>query len=216
MEVVKDPGNNRDQVLVQMVNQYQGLLLRMCYIYLRDMELAKDATQDTFLKAYRSLDSFRGECSEKTWLIQIAMNTCRDMQRSAWFRHHDRRVTPEDLPQAILPPDDDDDLDVMCDVLQLPSKLKEVVMLYYWQNMNVNEIAHALGITHSTVSTRLKRAREKLYDVLERRLGYFYSLPFAKLSQNFPYFSLLFSKEYFPPIFRCKNNMIFTIPFRVC
>ena len=42
MEVVKDPGNDRDQVLVQMVNQYQGLLLRMCYIYLRDMELAKD------------------------------------------------------------------------------------------------------------------------------------------------------------------------------
>ena len=172
MEVVKDPGNDRDQVLVQMVNQYQGLLLRMCYIYLRDMEQAKDATQDTFLKAYKSLDSFRGECSEKTWLIQIAMNTCRDMQRSAWFRHHDRRVTPEDLPQAIQPPDDDDDLDVMCDVMQLPSKLKEVVMLYYWQNMNVNEIAHALGVTHSTVSTRLKRAREKLHDVLERRLGY--------------------------------------------
>ena len=66
MEVVKDPGNDRDQVLVQMVNQYQGLLLRMCYIYLRDMEQAKDATQDTFLKAYKSLDSFRGECSEKT------------------------------------------------------------------------------------------------------------------------------------------------------
>ena len=172
MEVVKDPGNNRDQVLVQMVNQYQGLLLRMCYIYLRDMELAKDATQDTFLKAYRSLGSFRGECSEKTWLIQIAMNTCRDMQRSAWFRHNDRRITPEDLPQAIRLPDDDNDLDVMCDVMKLPPKLKEVVMLYYWQNMNVNEIAHTLGITHSTVSARLKRAREKLYDVLERRLGY--------------------------------------------
>lgn len=105
MEVVKDPDNDRDQVLVQLVNQYQGLLLRMCYIYLRDMEQAKDATQDTFLKAYRSLDSFRGECSEKTWLIQIAMNTCRDMQRSAWFRHHDRRITPEDLPQAIRLPD---------------------------------------------------------------------------------------------------------------
>lgn len=172
MEVVRNPDNDRDQVLVQMVNQYQGLLLRMCYMYLRDLELAKDAAQDTFLKAYKTLDSFRGECSEKTWLIQIAMNTCRDMQRSAWFRHHDRRITPEDLPQTILPPDDNDDLDVMCDVMQLPPKLKEVVMLYYWQSMNVNEIAHALGITHSTVSARLKRAREKLYDVLERRLGY--------------------------------------------
>lgn len=171
MEVVKDPGNDRDQVLVQMVNQYQGLLLRMCYIQLHDVELAKDAVQDTFLKAYKRLDSFRGECSEKTWLIQIAMNTCRDMQRSAWFRHHDRRITPEDLPQA-MPPDDGSELDVMCDVMQLPPKLREVIMLYYWQNMNVKEIAQALGVTHSTVSFRLKSARKKLHDVLEWRLGY--------------------------------------------
>lgn len=170
MEVVKDSSNDRDQTLVHLVKQYQGLLLRICYIYLRDMELAKDATQDTFLKAYRSLDSFRGECSEKTWLIQIAINTCRDIQRSAWFRHHDRSITPEDLPQAVALPDDD--LDVMCDVMKLPSKLKEVIILYYWQNMNVNEIAQALGVTHSTVSNRLKHAREKLHDVLERRLGY--------------------------------------------
>lgn len=172
MRVAKDPGNDRDQVLVQMVNQYQGLLLRMCYIQLHDMELAKDAVQETFLKAYKKLDSFRGECSEKNWLIQIGMNTCRDMQRSAWFRHHDRRITPEDLPLAISPPENDGDLDVMCDVMQLPPKLREVILLYYWQNMNVNEIAQALGITHSTVSFRLKSARKKLHDVLERRLGY--------------------------------------------
>lgn len=172
MEVVKDPDNNRDQVLIRLVNQYQGLLLRMCYVYLQDMELAKDAAQDTFLKAYKALDSFRGDCSEKTWLIQIAIHTCRDMQRSAWFRHHDRRITPEDLPYAAQSPDAEDDLDVMCDVMKLPSKLKEVIMLYYWQNMNVNEIAHSLGVTHSTVSARLKRAKAKLHDMLERRLGY--------------------------------------------
>ena len=171
MEAVKEPSDDRDQRLIQLVNQYQGLLLRVCFISLRDMELAKDATQDTFLKAYRSLDAFRGECSEKTWLLRIAVNTCRDMQRSAWFRHHDRRITPEDLPQAIRLPDDDDDLDVLCHVMRLPPKLKEVVLLYYWQNMNVNEIAQTLGVTHSTVSARLKRAREKLHDVLERRLG---------------------------------------------
>lgn len=172
MEVVKDPDNNRDQVLVRLVNQYQGMLLRMCYVYLKDMELAKDATQDTFLKAYKALGSFRGECSEKSWLIQIAINTCRDMQRSAWFRHHDRRVTPEDLPHTAAMPDDGDDLDVMCDVMKLPPRFKEVIMLYYWQDMNVNEIADSLGVTHSTVSARLKRAKEKLHDVLERRLGY--------------------------------------------
>lgn len=172
MEAVKEPNDDRDQWLVQLVNQYQGLLLRMCYLYLRDLDLAKDATQDTFLKAYQALAHFRGECSEKTWLLRIAVNTCRDMQRSAWFRHHDRRITPEDLPQSIRLPDDDDALDVLCDVMRLPPKLKEVVLLYYWQNMTVNEIAQTLGVTHSTVSARLKCAREKLHDVLERRLGY--------------------------------------------
>ena len=169
MEVVKDPDNNRDQVLVQLVNQYQGMLLRMCYVYLRDMELAKDATQETFLKAYKAFSSFRGESSEKTWLIQIAFNTCRDMKRSAWFRHTDRRVTPEDLPQTIVMPQDENDLDVMCDIMKLPTKLKEVIMLYYWQDMSVTEIAHSLGVSQGTVSNRLKHARDKLRNVLERR-----------------------------------------------
>ncbi|MBQ8617070.1 MAG: sigma-70 family RNA polymerase sigma factor, partial [Clostridia bacterium] len=155
MEVVKDTDNSRDQVLVQMVNQYQGMLLRMCYVYLRDMEQAKDATQETFLKAYKSLASFRGDCSEKSWLIRIAINTCRDMQRSAWFRYMDRRITPEDLPQAAFIPHEETDLDVMCDIMKLPPKLKEVIMLYYWQEMNVREIAQSLGIAQSTVSNRL-------------------------------------------------------------
>lgn len=118
MEVVKDPDNSRDQVLVQMVNQYQGMLLRMCYVYLQDIELAKDVTQETFLKAYRAMGSFRRDCSEKSWLIQIAINTCRDMKRSAWFRHTDRRITPEDLPEAVIMPHDEDKLDVMCDIMK--------------------------------------------------------------------------------------------------
>ena len=91
------------------------------------------------------------------------------MQRSAWFRYMDRRITPEDLPQAAFIPHEETDLDVMCDIMKLPPKLKEVIMLYYWQEMNVREIAQSLGIAQSTVSNRLKHARDKLHDVLERR-----------------------------------------------
>ena len=91
------------QTLNRFAEQYQTELLRMCCLYLRDAELAKDAVQETYLKAYRALDSFRGECAEKTWLLRIAINTCRDMRRSAWFRHIDRRVTPDMLPTAFHP-----------------------------------------------------------------------------------------------------------------
>lgn len=168
MEVVKAPDNDQDQFFVKLVNEYQGLLLHMCYVTLRDQEMAKDAVQETFLKAYRSLPNFRGECSTKTWLIQIAINTCRSMQRSAWLRHHDRRITPEDVPQTVVMPPEED-MDVLCDIMRLPPRLKEVIMLYYWQDMSVSEIAQSLGIAQSTVSRRLQHARNVLRDVLDRR-----------------------------------------------
>ena len=96
--------NEATEILNRLVEQYQTPLRRMCFIMLRDEELAKDAVQDTFLKVYKNIDVFRGECSEKTWLMQIAVNTCRDVKRSAWFRHLDRRITLEDLPEPSVQP----------------------------------------------------------------------------------------------------------------
>lgn len=60
-------------------------------------------------------------------------------------------------------------MDVLCDIMRLPPKLKEVIMLYYWQDMSVSEIAQSLSISQSTVSRRLQHARNVLRDVLDRR-----------------------------------------------
>ena len=84
MSRIKGPDRAQDpnHELERLVLQYQQPLLRTCFLYLRDRTLAEDAVQETFLKAYRSLASFRGECSEKTWLMKIAMNTCCDLRRA--------------------------------------------------------------------------------------------------------------------------------------
>lgn len=97
MEVAK-PGSNREERLIRMVQQYQRPLLTLCYAYLRDPSSAEDAVQETFLKAYRAMDTFRGNSHEKTWLSRIAINTCRDMNKSAWEKHINRSITPEELP----------------------------------------------------------------------------------------------------------------------
>lgn len=86
MEVVTGPDNIREQAFVLLVEQYQTSLRRICYVILRDTDQAQDAVQETFLKAYQSWDRFRNECDAKTWLMRIAINTCRDYHRSAWFR----------------------------------------------------------------------------------------------------------------------------------
>ena len=94
MSRIKGPDRAQDpnHELERLVLQYQQPLLRTCFLYLRDRTLAEDAVQETFLKAYRSLASFRGECSEKTWLMKIAMNTCCDLRRAHRLRGCVRRA----------------------------------------------------------------------------------------------------------------------------
>ncbi|MBO5501664.1 MAG: sigma-70 family RNA polymerase sigma factor, partial [Clostridia bacterium] len=68
------------------MNQYGDAILRFCTLQLRDVKLAEDAAQDVFIKAWKAMDGFQGRSSEKTWLYRIAINTCRDYQRTGWFR----------------------------------------------------------------------------------------------------------------------------------
>lgn len=166
MEVVTGPDSIRKETFCRMVEQYQAALLRTCYVILKDYELAEDAVQETFLKAYQAIDSFRGDCSEKTWLMRIAMNTCRDMKRKAWFRRVDRRITPEQTPEACVPFEIQDD-SIVQSILRLPYKEKEVLLLYFYQDMTLEEIGQSLGLSISTISTRLKQAKKKLRAVLE-------------------------------------------------
>ena len=131
--------------------------------------LAEDATQETFLRVYRTIDSFRGESSEKTWILKIAMHTCYDINHSGWFRFMNRHVTPEMLPDQSANTIIDRDEELAAAVMKLPRKLREAILLHYYQGLNNNEIADALNISHSSVSGRLKRGREKLKNLLEGR-----------------------------------------------
>ncbi len=168
MEAVKDPDSLRDQTIERLITQHQTSLLRLCYVQLQDQALAEDVVQETFLKAYKGFDSFRGDSSEKTWLTRIAVNTCRDFQRGGWFKHTDRRVTPDMLPVGTVQPDTED-LDLSLAVMKLPRKMREAILLYYYQDMSTEEIAETLGIAQSSVSNRLRRGREKLRKLLEGR-----------------------------------------------
>lgn len=168
MNVVKGPDSDTGIKLKQLIDEHQTSLLRLCYLYLHDVQLAEDAVQETFIKAVQALHTFRGDSSEKTWLISIARRTCCSMRRSFWFRRMDRRVTLDMLPDTPQEPEKDYQ-ELTLAVMNLPMKLREAVILYYYQEMNVNEISVTLGISQPSVSNRLKRARDKLRNKLEGR-----------------------------------------------
>ena len=159
-------GPDREERLNQMVITHEKDLLRLCCMYLKDIDLAKDAVQETFLKAYRRMDRFEGKSSEKTWLMRIAINTCKDMLRGSWFRHVDRYTALENLPLPVAPPSVEH-IAIMNAIMTLPRRQMEVVLLHCDQGLNIRQTAQALGITPPAVINRLKKARVILQDALK-------------------------------------------------
>ncbi|GAA0404948.1 sigma-70 family RNA polymerase sigma factor [Paenibacillus motobuensis] len=143
----------------RLIEEYGDSLLRMCLLYLKDLSLAEDAVQDTFVKVYQRYSQFQGKSSEKTWIMRIAINVCKNIQRSSWWRRIDYSFTLEQIPAKTHDRQDDA---LLSQIMKLSPKYKEVILLYYYQDMKIREIAEALQVPESTISVRLKRAREKL------------------------------------------------------
>ncbi len=158
--------NERDCWLEQAMARWEVPLLRTCYLLLRDAALAEDAVQDTFIKAWRCYGSYRREASEKTWLMRIAVNVCRDLQRSKWFVHIDRRVRMDDLPEASAPFEPPDDTFTRA-ILSLPPALRQAITLRYFQGLTIQEAAQALHVSRRTVHYRLEKAERLLKSSLE-------------------------------------------------
>ena len=98
----------KEERIQRLMNEYGASLLKVCVLYLSDYALAEDAVQDAFVKAYRQMSGFRGQSSERTWLMSIAINTCRDYLRSSWHRRVDGSLTPDDLPVRACEPENPD------------------------------------------------------------------------------------------------------------
>ena len=156
----------REQELTQMMADYKTQLMRIAYMYLGDEALAEDAVQDTFMKAYTHIDRFRGEASKKTWLTRIIINTCKDARKSAYFRNRSQTTTLDDVPERGEADTYSDDT-VLQAVMNLSEKDKQVILLRFYQEMTVPEIARVLHIPVANATSRLKRAKDHLKEALK-------------------------------------------------
>ena len=161
--MAQDP---RQEWLDSVITQWERPMLRLCFAFLGDTALAEDAVQETFFKAWKSYDRFRADAAEKTWITRIAVNTCRDLLKSAWARNTDRSVTPELLPEGSVPFEERDDT-VTRAVMSLQPGLKEVTLLHWYQGMTLEEMGRVLRLPRSTINYRLKKAKAILKKELE-------------------------------------------------
>ena len=161
--------NISEETLKRLISQYGDSVLRMCCLYLKDYQLAEDITQETFLRVYRKYDLFENRASEKNWILKIAVNLCKNYMITHWFKDICVDFFPEkegkDLYETFL-----DKEMISRQIMKLPPKYKEVILLYYYQELSVKEIAGVLNQKETTILQRLKRAREHLKPLLKEVL----------------------------------------------
>lgn len=158
-----------EELFKKLVTQYGNSILRMCYMYLKDYQLAEDVTQETFLQVWNKYETFENKSSEKTWITRIAINRCKNCMRASWFK----RISIEELPEIFENDSSEMILNkgtISLEIMKLPQKYREVILLYYYQELSVKEISAVLNQKETTILQRLKRARECLKPRLQEVL----------------------------------------------
>jgi RNA polymerase sigma-70 factor (ECF subfamily) len=175
LELLRTRG--RDQAFAQLLPQYERKIYRLCCALLRDPAQAQDAAQESLVRIWKALPSYNGRASLSSWIYAITRNRCLTAieRRRAQAVSSDSELELEALPaEAGSEPPDAHESDQRSERLRelielLPERYRETLVLFYFEERSVAEVAAQLGAPEGTVKTLLFRARAALAELLRER-----------------------------------------------
>ena len=170
-EIIQRLKKRDDKALKEIMDSYGDSLLRLATAYMKDESLAADIVQQVFIKLYYRIDQFKNNSSLYTWLYRITINECKSQLNSWSFRKiFFTNELPEEKAKAnvennILENELEDE--IYNEILKLEVKYRIPIILHYYQELKIKEIAEILDSNENTIKTRLYRARNKLKNYLK-------------------------------------------------
>jgi RNA polymerase sigma-70 factor (ECF subfamily) len=152
-----------EQKFINLINEHQGLIHKVCIMYESNPELRNDLFQEIVLQLWRSFHTFRGEAKITTWMYRIALNTA-----ISGYRKQTRHVKTEDLHEVHFniseryTDDDDDSTQKLQWAIRQLSEIERAMVMMALEEIPYEEIAETIGITQNNVRVRMNRIREKL------------------------------------------------------
>lgn len=153
-----------------LVDTYKDLVFSICVQLVKDKMMAEELAQDSFLKAYRNISSYRGESKFSTWLYRISYNTCLSKLRK-------NKITIVDIPEFNYGVsenygetnliNEDRNLQIKSVLSQLKQEERLYVQLFYLQEQSIKEIAEVCGASESNVKVKLHRSKKKLREIID-------------------------------------------------
>ena len=152
---------HNEKEFTEIAVRYMDMIYRIAYSRLGDPDDANDITQDVLVKLYKTDKEFESDSHMKNWLIRVTLNQCKTAFRAPWRYHENIDDYAETLGF-----EKEEDWDLFVAVMKLDHKYRTPIILYYCEGFSTSEIASMMNIPANTVSTRLRRAKEKLKEYL--------------------------------------------------
>jgi RNA polymerase sigma-70 factor, ECF subfamily len=165
----------------EIIDRYSSKVYSTAYSYTHSQEEAKDLVQEILIKTYNNLKSFKADSKFSTWLYRVAVNTCIDWSRKRKSKAVMTVMSFEDTdifeiittdaegPEELLLRQENVEV-VRNAVGDLPEIYKTVLILYYFEELQVQEICNILDVPRKTIETRLYRAKKILKSILRQEL----------------------------------------------
>lgn len=149
----------------QVVRTYSDMIYKIAYRYVHNQYDAEDILSETLLAYFKKEREFESEEHRKAWLIRVAINESKTLLSKTRY--------DEEINEELLGGEDEwsginDAMDLKSAIEQLPAHQKEIILLYYMQNLSVAQVAEVLNKNKNTVTVTLARARENLKKFLEK------------------------------------------------
>tara|TARA_R110002072_G_scaffold71652_11_gene171631 strand:- start:70 stop:648 length:579 start_codon:yes stop_codon:yes gene_type:complete len=169
--------NGDTNAFALLVDRYKDLVYTLTLRMLKNREEAEDVSQDTFIKAYKSMGRFKGDSKFSTWIYRIAYNTSLDRLKKNRKHFNDvaidefteHQVKTMDNALSQLENEERNQAIQKC-LAQLPSDDAFMLTLYYFEDQSLDEISKVIGLTPNNVKVKLFRSRKKLATIMKAQL----------------------------------------------
>lgn len=158
---------NKEERFVSIINEYEATILSICRIYTNGKkEKMRDLFQDVLINIWKSIDTFEGKSSINTWLYRIALNTA-----ISHLRKREKQIQIIDITEEFNRFSDenkpDERLETLYEAIEKLNDIDKSIIFLYLDKKNHKEIAEILGISVSTVGTRIQRIKVKLKNIIK-------------------------------------------------
>ncbi|CAH2717352.1 hypothetical protein BACCIP111895_04544 [Neobacillus rhizosphaerae] len=163
LKLIKNAIKGNKKCLEELLVLHSDQLFRTAYLYVRNREDALDVVQETSYKAFLSISQLKNEEFFLTWLTKILINCCYDI-----LKKNKREILIENMIEQVSDKKEMriESLDLLEAVNQLNEKYKTVIILFYFQDLPISEVARVINIPENTVKTYLSRGKEQIKKLL--------------------------------------------------